>query len=312
MKQRGAIFGLDIRMAIVIGGLMAVALSAEMISDFEGNRQTRTERTLENLRDALIDRYSGTTSSTFTNTLETLYDGQAQNLVRYGEASGAEAVDGWGQTLAVSTTSATENLLGVSVTVHYGIIVSSGPNKTFNSSTIVANRAAYQAWAPVGDDFGIKFNTVLVERDRIVRMREQQRVIMEALAAYAQRREAEHTAICTASSCNCNTDANNCTSLGVPYCDRTSDHLYCPGEEKLYNFYPTDTTEAAANSTLAYNVVRGLATYTSGNLTSMQNLLTLIGLPTALATDPWGRTMRYSSNQYATTNPPYTAAVWYQ
>lgn len=336
MTQRGAIFGLDVRMAIVIGGLMAVALSTEMLSDFEGDRTLKTEKRLEQVRDALLGRYSDSATTTFTSTLGTLFSAgylETNDAYYAQQVSDQGAVDAWGSNLTVNVVSNTKTIMGASVTSHFGILLSPGPDKVYQTATSIANESAFQTWAPTGDDVGLKFNTVLLDRDRVVRMQNQLKRIMEAITTYAQRAEATMVTACTASTCNCTPGTGACSttctaaSPTVPYCDRTGDTYYYPLEEKFYNFYPTDSVESAASAASsmpwAYSQVRSFTTYTSGNLASMQALMTLVGLPTSFASDPWGRTLRYDSNEYdvaviaastATTAAPlgYTASVWYQ
>lgn len=339
MTQRGAIFGLDVRMAIVIGGLMAVALSTEMLSDFEGDRTIKTERRLEQVRDALLNRYSDSTTTTFTSTLSTLFSsGYLETTDAYyaQQVNSQGAQDAWGSNLTVNVVSNTKTIAGATVTSHFGILLSPGPDKVYQTASSIANESAYQTWAIPGgsDDVGLKFNTLLIDRDRVTRMQNQLKRIMEAITAYAQGAETTMVTTCTASTCNCTPSTGACSTTcsavaptALPYCDRTGDGYYYPLEEKFYNFYPTDSVESAASAASsmpwAYSQVRGLTTYTSGNLASMQALMTLIGLPASFAQDPWGRTLRYDSNEYdvavvaastATTASPlaYTASVWYQ
>jgi len=322
MKQRGAIFGLDLRMAIVIGGLMATVLSTELLSDFEGDRQEQATKKIELLRDALLARYASSTTTTFTSTLSTLFsDGYLDGQSGYYAGNSAEqaATDPWGTTYSVSVVSASKTILGASVTSHFGILVSAGADRSFQSSTTIASEAAFQTWAPAGDDIGLKFNTVLLDRNRVLLMQQRLRTIMDALITFAQRTETAAAADCVAANCGCD-DASPvaCSGLvdgsgrSLAYCDRTGDGYYCNNEERMMNFYPTDSVENASNPTLAYRTIRTFTTYTSGNLASMQALMTLIGLPTSFAQDHWGRTLRYDSNEYNTTAAPYTASVWYQ
>lgn len=316
MKQRGAIFGLDLRMAIVIVGLMATAISTEFLTDFEGDRQETAIKKTELLRDALLSRYASSTTSTFTSTLNTLFtEGYLDAQSGYFSGNSAEqaGTDPWGTNYTVSVVSATKTILGASVTSHFGILVSAGADRTFQSATTIASEAAFQTWAPAGDDIGLKFNTVLLDRNRVLLMQQRLRTIMDALVTFAQRTEASVATACVAANCGCDDAAPvTCASLSLAYCDRTGDGYYCNNEERMMNFYPTDSTENFSNPSLAYRTVRGFTTYTSGNLASMQALMTLIGLPTSFAQDQWGRTLRYDSNEYNTTAAPYTASVWYQ
>lgn len=330
MTQRGAIFGLDVRLAIVIAGLMATAISAEMLSNFEGERQVKSDRKTENVRDALLTRYANSATTIFTSDASTLLQGgYLDNNQGYyaGDAAAQSNLDSWGTALAVPVVSATKTIYGMPVTSHFGVVASAGPDRVFQSATTLANEAAYRSWTLSGDDVGLKFNTILIDRDRVLRMQTQLRRIMEALATYAQRAESTAASACLAANCGCDDLApTTCSVASVGYCDVTGDTYYCGQEERMYNFYPTEAAEVTANPSRAFSVVRSFTTYTSGNLASMQALMTLIGLPTAYAQDPWGRTLQYDSNAYdsittpvnpstvtTTASPaPYVAAVWFQ
>lgn len=316
MTQRGALFGLDLRMAIIIGGLMATVISAELLSRFEGDRQATSMQRVESVRNAILTRYASSATTTFDDTLTTLLsDGYLNDdAAIYAGSTGTQgAVDAWRQDLAISVVSSPKTLLGADVTSHFGVLVSSGADKVFQSPTTLADEAAFLAWAPAGDDISLKFNTILLDRNRVLLMQQQLKDIMAAMVIYAQRTESTVASTCEAANCGC-TDAApvTCTALGLDYCDRTGDGYHCNLEHQMMNFYPTNSVENISNPSLAYSTLAGLSIYTSGNLVSMQSLMTLLGLPTSYAVDAWGRTLNYNSNEYNTTATPYTASVWYQ
>ena len=89
-------------------------------------------------------------------------------------------------------------------------------------------------------------------------------------------------------------------------CNFDSDSTYEPGEEMTFNFLPKSASDSS--SARYYSAT----TFTSGNLTSMRNLMSTIGLPTEYAQDPFGRTLQYDSNSTSVLKPPYQAEVQYQ
>ena len=304
LNCRGALFGLDARLALVVGGVMALALTAQTVSRLQGDRISQAKTQVEAIAEGLKDRYQAASSMTFDTDLATLgTSGYLNPFTTLGSWLGFDpARDPWGNNLTVAIESGgdTRQLRGFSIPLQLGIVVSAGPDGVFQSTVTAPTVASFETWAPAGDDIGIKFNTAADDEKRALQAQAQLRDISQALWAVAQRNLASN-------STYCETPANQTTDR-CDVIDGTTD-AYFDGEERWLNYYPLEVGDTAPSYTTATS---GTAR-TSGNLASMQALVgTDLGLPTAWAQDSWGRVLRYDSNAYDSTTPPYAAVVWYQ
>ena len=304
MIQRGAIFGLDARLALAVGGIMALALSSQMVSQIRGDRVTAARTQVLELREALVKRFSNGQTLTFDTNLTTLAtSGYLDAFTTLRSWAGFNpGLDPWGNALVVRIESGgvTRTVRGYTLPIQMGFIVSAGPDGTFQSTTTAPTQAQYEAWLPAGDDIGLKFNTLPQDLQNVALAQERLRLIAAALETQRLKREQENDVYC-------DTLANQ-TGARCDVVDGTNDAYYT-GEEMGLNYYPLETADTAPS----YTTALGGTARTSGNVASMENFLDQdLGLPINWVRDPWGRVLRYNSNVGNRLSPPYFAMVWYE
>ena len=286
LNQKGAMFGMDARVALIIASVLAAVGGVTVMSKIERNRVEAAQRSVAMLRDAVISYYETIDKANMPVQISDLF---SNNLIEEGILTS----DPWGQSWVYNFVSDTQNIDNVPVTIYYVTIHSKGKNASDNSVNI-GSLADYTDWVTGGDDIGIKFNTIEIEKKRVTAYINMGKTVVDALNSYEASKYLEADALCSQGG----TDPTNvnCTSGTTLYSE--------------YNFYPESIPSNA--SPVYYNTVTGsTAAFTSGVQNEMEDLMTEINLPTSYAIDPWGRILNYQSNATSRNEAPFSASVWY-
>ena len=312
-RQRGAMFSMDARIALVIASVLAGVVGTQVVQRIERSRVEAAEIGVQQLLDGLENYYKTVSLNSIPPGDPSTFDSGAGNfksvIVDTGIVSQANlANDPWGRTWRYDTCSANATIEGVLTSVQYAVLYSDGPNLTAESGTgdFLTNAACaanYGAWNVAGDDIGVKFNTFDIERERVSEMKRKLAAIEGALQAYEASRFLQNQSFCA-------TPANQATT---PRCD-VDGGGYITGEEVALNYFPKSTNDGTA---AAYYIPNGRAA-TGNELSSVGNsaanitsLMTLLGLSSNYVRDPWGRLLCYESNRTDNTSGPFTAKVEY-
>ncbi len=292
-SQTGAVFGMDARVALIIASIMAATGGVTVLSRVERSKNDGAERGIDLLVDANMKYYITTSITTLSPDIATLFTSGMIEDSQFQQ-------DPWGNNWNYVTGSTNIEIEDVPVTLWYGTIHTNGKDGADDSVTI-ASYADWQAWDAAGDDIGIKFSTISVERDRVALYRKQGQEISDRLAAVEAAWYLDADGACNGPAW--------CTSGGKAYTN--------------FNYYPISSLDTNVNiqyfdAVCTDTDISGTTsactdtTYTSGDNASMQALLNLLNLPTSYSTDPWNRTLRYNSNLTDREDPPFSAQVWYQ
>ena len=283
-SQRGAMFGMDARIALIIASILAATGGATMMSRLDRSKAEGAEIRAADLRDGLESYYTTISQSSLPSSLTAVI---SAGLVEDSNAG----IDPWNNSWNYNTTTSSETLEGVGVTVQMAVIHSSGKDGV-NDSTNITSESEFAAWAPANDDVGVKFSSISIEKARVRTYRKQARTIIDKVEAHETGRYLYADNTCTT------TPSDSICSNGSPAVSYTQ-----------YNFYPRSDLDATSATYFDPTVTSSYQTYTAGNSADMEQLMSDVGLPTSYATDPWGRTLWYHSNITARTAPPFTASI---
>jgi len=295
MTQRAAMFGMDARIALVAMGVAAAAVGVSSLTQIKEAKIHLAEKRVYDykksylsnmLADGADGSYMPTPADSFSNFAS-----------EYGEKTLGQ--DPWGNNYAVTRVSATKTIDGQSTPVYFFTVYSYGPDGVDDSVTIT-NEADYISWAPANDDIGIKFSTYDNTRKILAEAQNHLNEIMTRLKIYERK-------IFETLRTYCDIPSNQ---LKVN-CDFNGNGVYTTDEEFKMNLFPKSTGE-----TLATKYYSG-TTYTSGDRTSMHNMLVLIGMDPSFtynyyAADKLTRILHYTSNATGATEAPFAARVWYE
>ena len=318
--QRGAMFSMDARIALVIASVLAGVVGTQILQKIERNRVERTEQGATTLIEGLKTYYQTVALDSVPPGDPSTFNSGTGNfksvILDTGIVSDADlATDAWGRTWTYDTCSVDHTIEGVAVTVQYVVLYSGGPDQTDDSGSgdFLANatcEANFAAWQPVNDDIGVKFNTFDIERDRVAEMKRKLDTIKAALQSYETQQYLENQSFCA-------TPANQ---TSTPRCDFDGASGYLPGEEVNLNYFPRSVNDTQDTSSSPYNyyyIPYGRSatgdeiSEVTNSQADMEGLMALIGLTADYAKDPWGRLLCYNSNKLNSTQAPFTATVIY-
>lgn len=314
--QRGAMFSMDARIALIIASVLAGVVGTQVIQRIERNRVAAAEEGVQQLLEGLKNYYktvsldtippgSPDTFSTGTNNFESVI--VDAGLVTQDNLN----TDPWGNVWTYETCNRTTSIEGMPVTVHHVILFSHGPDGVADSGTgdILTTPALcasdYASWNVAGDDIGEKFSTFDIERSRVEITRQRLNSIREGLAAYESARFMENQAFCN-------------TTPSLMRCDFDDDGTAVTGEEVGFNYFPRSVTDTLDNATDDFYYIP-YARAASGSemsevslsLADAQSLVSMLGLNDEYAVGPWGRRLCYESNRTGRISAPYTVKIEY-
>lgn len=284
--QRGAMFGMDARIALIVAAILAAAGGVTYMSKLERDKVSQAEDGANVLRQGLSKYYQNVSINVLPDNLEPLF---ASGTV----AEPSLRKDPWGNPWYYSRASMNVELEGTPITVHYAVIFSAGKDGVADTSPLTSE-ADYAGWQTAKDDIGVKFSTRDIEVARRAEYVARAQLIIDKLEATESAAYIEAQAGCTAEG----EQPTWCT-----------DH-----EGKNYtqfNYYPPSSMDEVEDSVSYGRNVLSKPAYQSGEENDMQQLMLDIGLPAAYAKDPWGRILNYHSNVTNRTDPPFAASICY-
>lgn len=315
LSQRGAMFSMDARIALVIASVLAGVVGTQVVQRIERGRVEAAEAGVQTLMSGLENYYKTVSLNAVPPGNPSTFSTGAGNfdtvIIDTGIVPDSSlATDPWGREWVYETCSAAATIEGVQVLVHYVVLYSGGPNLTNESGTgdFLTNAACaanYSTWNGTADDIGIKFNTFDVERDRVAEMKNKLVTVQSALQAYETTMFLENQGFCSVVG-------NQGTT---PRCDFDGASGYIPGEEISLNYFPRSTNDPNLGG--YYYIPNGrIATgnemsVVNNNAADMTSLMTLIGLSADYIRDPWGRLLCYESNRTDNVRAPFTAKLEY-
>lgn len=317
-SQRGAMFSMDARVALVVASVLAGAISVQVVQKIQRDRIAATEGGVLELMIGLENYYRATIPATVPDSFN---DGGTDDfesaIIDDGYVDNASlVVDAWGNDWTYDYCETTRTIDGITRPIFYAVIYSHGPDEA-NDSAVTADflpngstcASSFGAWQPENDDIGAKFTSIDVERERVARHQRQAKEVIDALQAYETGLFLDNQ--------------RHCASVGNPGGDKrcnwdtTGGNEYDLGEEARMNYYPSSTLDAGDSATPPNNYyyeVYALGTgssYDPGSANGMRNFVELLGLPTEYATDPWGNSLCYDSNSTDRDEAPFLATIKY-
>jgi type II secretory pathway pseudopilin PulG len=281
--QRGAMFGMDARIALIIMAILAAVGGWQMMSRLEGTKADQAEAQAMQLREGLQKYYETVGLNRLPETLEELF--------RSGVITDpALRRDPWGNVWEYYANSFMVRIENTPITVQFAVIFSRGKN-VLDDTGGFGGMEDFAEWKPRKDDIGVKFTSRDVELKRLDQFRENARLILDKLEAYEAAAFLEAQSTCNAKE-------------GPEWCVETEGKNWT-----LFNYYPrTDADDTAAVVYYAERILNKRS-YASGNLDDMQQLMMDLGLPASYAQDPWSRVLMFNPNITGRTDPPFSASI---
>ncbi|MCP5405447.1 MAG: hypothetical protein H6922_04405 [Pseudomonadaceae bacterium] len=283
--QRGAMFGMDARIALIVAAILTAAGGYTLMSRLDRSKVEAAEMGAELLRDATLRYYQQIGINRMPDSLDELF----QNAL---VADPSLKKDPWGNPWYYQHFSSNVSLEGTMVNVHYAVIFSGGKDGV-KSSADLYSETDYAEWAPMGDDVGIKVSTRDIELKRKDEYVARAQLIVDKLEA------AEASAFVEAQGA----------------CGGTEAPTWCTDQDgknyTQFNFYPASTMDTSDGVVYYATTIQGGAPYQSGDTADMQRLMADLGLPSSYAMDPWGRSLNYHSNVSERADPPFSASICY-
>jgi hypothetical protein len=282
-SQRGAMFGMDARVALIIMAILAAVGGWQMISRLESQKTDLAEAQAAMLRDGLNKYYATVGINRLPESLDELF--QAGIIT-----DPALRKDPWGNSWEYYHLATPVRVEDTPINLQLAVIFSRGKNAIddtggFNSAE------EFTAWELLKDDLGVKYTSRDTDLTRLTEYQNQAAQIVDRLE------NAENVGYLEAQST----------------CEATNKPAWCEPQDgkgwQQFNYYPR--TDADDTSGVVYYQERVLQknSYTSGNLDDMQRLAADLGLPVSVAQDPWGRVLQINTNMAGRTEPPFTASI---
>lgn len=283
MAQRGAMFGMDARIALIVAAILTAAGGLTVMSRLDRSKVEQAEMGAGVLRDAALRYYQQIGINQMPGNLDALF----QNAL---VADPSLKTDPWGNPWYYQTFSSNVSLEGTMVYVHYAVIYSGGKDGV-NASPNLNSETDYAEWAPVGDDVGLKLST------RDIEMQRKDEYVARAQLIVDKLESAEASAFVEAQG--------TCGGVEQPeWCSNLEGKNYTQ-----FNFYPVSSLDTTEGVVYYATKVKEGRVYQSGNPDDMQQLMADLGLPASYSVDPWGRTLNYHSNMSERSDPPFSASV---
>lgn len=339
-RQRGAMFSMDARIALVIASILAGVIGTQAMQRIERSRVETAEQGVVQLMHGLETYYNTVSPTVLPPGNPSTFGSGAGNfasvILDTGIVPDASLVtDPWGNDWIYDTCTVADTIEGIGMNVQYAVLYSMGPDATADSGendflSQGSCAADFADWSPQGDDIGMKFNSLEIEQARAEKTKEQLTAVVQALQAYETQMYLRNQQICKdLDDPNVLPAEDNPAAGRSPGCDFDTDGLYDSGEEIKFNYYPRstldgntsyylvpgagdDTGAGIPNSNFTVDA-QGKDAYNPNSVNDMQTFLQLLGLSNDYLRDPWGRMLCYKSNASspAATQAPFTASVTY-
>ena len=298
MSQKAVVFGMDARIAIVIASIAAAALSINLLAVDESEKLQETSYRMIKLYEHVQDYYKN--NATDLTELNTIYSASTAAQEAFWGGNNQYKYDAWGNQWYFKVLS--ENLSINDTSKTYAIscvrIISAGSDgynylattlsdvyaNCYSDSSLVTSAGAVSQY----DDLFIKFLTHSLVVEKVNIAKEQLEEIASSLELYKNALKSQDVKYC-----------NDLTQTAADANSRCTFGTFSTYEEANLddkNYFPKSDLDTLINVEY-YN---DSTVYTSGDQTSMENLMTLLNLPTAYATNGFGDVLTFHSN-YANT-----------
>lgn len=312
--KKGAVFGIDARIALVLISIASFAIAYNKQSINESKRLKEVTFNILEVEDALMAEYKKNyhDSVLFSTNYSSLSTAQKQEIL--GGKSHLFK-DPWGNEWAIYAFLSDPGVykaLGEDIQPACFAIISAGPDgydkvsrdysagvSDYDGCSMGDVLATYPAdFSQQFDDLFYKFTTVGFEIELNKNVNERLDEIKTSLVAYARAEKLNRIDHCNSlPQASANIDST---------CDLDSSGVYEQSELDNANYFPKSTLD------LSGAVYANTATYNPTVATDMENMLYLIGLPKAYAYDNANRVLYYNSNDTAVTAPEYIASMYYK
>ncbi len=335
-SQRGAMFSMDTRVALVIVSVLAGVVGTQVVSKIEKNRVESSDIGVQKIADALEEMFISTPGIDRTNfvnytvliprttvNLRDWVNGRVVtgNDVDYLKDSSLEK-DPWGHDWMFGMCNTTINVGGTLFGVDNVVIYSSGPDKNYDSgissddgtTSVILRKDTeancitdYTNWKPMSDDIGVKFSTIEHVKKAALETHRRAATVQKRLQEYERTLRIENKIFCA-------TTAN--PELLHPRCDFNNDGAYQPGEEQNLNYFPNsihDANDGVIAPNNYYYIPHGRAAVAPElDEVNDSDLLTLLNLPPSkYNTFPDLRRLCYRSNYNNVLKAPFTVKISY-
>jgi hypothetical protein len=282
--QSGAMFGMDARIALIVAAILTAAGGVTIMSRLESSKVQAAEMQSELLKEGLSRYYTQVGINKLPDTLDELFRAG-------GITDPSLRKDPWGNPWEYSHTIATIRIEDTPITLQLAVIASRGKDGVGNSPSVNSEND-FNEWQTRGDDIGTKYTSRDVELARLQEYRARAQLIIDKLEAVESASFLEAQNTCSAGE----TIPDWCTNIDSK-------------NYTLFNYYPRSDADDTTGVVYYSDKILSKKTYASGNLSEMQQMMIDLGLPAAYAQDPWGRTLMYSPNVTARTDPPFSASL---
>jgi hypothetical protein len=296
-NQKGAMFGMDARIALIIASVLAATGSVTVMSKLERSRVEAAEIGTVFLTDAIESHYKAE-GFTGSPTVPTRVAKDLDELFIKGYITETSLIaDPWGNEWRYAVLSRLISIEDIELTEHLVTIHSAGKDGV-NDTPSPTIAGEWNEWRPLNNDLGTKFSTIEIGKARITEYQSRGRVIVDKLQAIEEANYLEAESLCP-------------------------DELWCKDIPEVkdkytgFNFYPQSSLDTTGSPYFAEIFTGGANNiYISGDEQSMKALMKELGLPHSYSKDPWGRVMQYDSNivkeRPRPTKPPFTASIWFE
>jgi type II secretory pathway pseudopilin PulG len=281
--QRGAMFGMDARVALIVMAILAAVGGWQMMSRLESTKVDQAEQQTILLREGLTKYYQTVGINRLPDTLEDLF---RNNII----TDPSLRKDPWGNPWEYFHGAATLRIEDTPVTVQFAVVFSRGKN-TIDDSGGFSSLEEFGSWELRKDDIGTKYTSREIEVARLSEYRTRASLIIDKLES--------------AESANYLEAQGTCNSEQAPtWCSDVEGKNYT-----ALNYYPKTDADDTSGVVYYTDKVLNKKIYSSGNIDDMQQLMIDLGLPASYAQDPWGRVLMLNSNITARTDPPFSASL---
>ncbi len=282
-SQRGAMFGMDARVALIIMAILAGVGGWQMMSRLESAKMDQAEANAAALRDGLAKYYTTQGINRLPAGLDELFE--AGIITNPGLRR-----DPWGNTWEYFTATTPVKVEDTPIVMQLAVVFSRGKNAIDDTGGF-SNAEEFAAWEPQKDDLGVKFTSREIDLERLRDYQTQAGQIIERLE------NAETVGYLEAQTA--------CDGNEKPgWCDDMDGKNW-----QQFNFYPRTDADATAGVVYYQEKILQKAPFSSGSLEDMQRLVTELGLPASTAQDPWGRVLMLNTNIMGRNEPPFSASL---
>lgn len=312
INKKGAVFGIDARISLLIISIASLALVINKNAVEESRKLKQVTYDILKLSDHITNKYA--TYHDDISVLNNIYSQSDADQDKFWSGADDLKYDPWGNPwiFAVFDGEA-ENIkiLGESVYPKCILIYSAGSdgyhyfNKTDsafaqNYAECISNKGLNVALhSKVHDDYFYKFTTIEYEANANKEAKRRLEVIQTALQNYQQAEYNSRLKYCD--------DLDSATANTDLLCDINGDNTYVADELSVINFLPKSTLD----TNISVNYANATA-YNYQTNTDRKAFLTRLGLPESYNEDDIGRALYYHSNSTNVITSPYIAKIYYE